>query len=360
MWATADWAISQNLLLSGRSVGGEDLTNATTYAVMDAFYNGRYPQPILSVRLHRNSPEDLYRSMGRFFFTPGQLTPSLFNDDSMIPLLVNNGVCPEDAQNYAVGGCQEPIIAGKDNANTTNSWLNLAKVLEVTLNEGCSTITGRMIGRPPADLTGEVLSAKDLLLGIRDVYYKQLDHTLNMMSETANSCSRALSNLRVPFLSCFMGGMESGIDMRNDGKQGTRYNGSGCLIHGLSILADSFQALTEFAEEADEEDCRRLLDSLRSDYRESEHIRQNLNSRAKFGNNLSSVDNEAADIVNARIGQGQKAEELSGKSLSPRLVIPLYPSAVRILDGSHTGTGAGPSPCWDTEWIPCTENLLPA
>ena len=72
------WAISQNLLLSGRSADGEDLTSRTTYAVLDAFYRGRYPQPIMSVRLHRHTPEALFRSLGRFFFTPGQLTPSLF------------------------------------------------------------------------------------------------------------------------------------------------------------------------------------------------------------------------------------------------------------------------------------------
>ena len=85
------WAISQNLLLSGRDFTGTDMTNPTSYAILDAFYNGRYPQPILSIRLHKNSPEGLYRSTGRFFFTPGQLTPSLFNDDSLIPLLVEQG-----------------------------------------------------------------------------------------------------------------------------------------------------------------------------------------------------------------------------------------------------------------------------
>ena len=35
---------------------------------------------------------------------------------------------------------------GKDNGNTTNSWFNLGKVLELTLNNGYSTITGEKIG----------------------------------------------------------------------------------------------------------------------------------------------------------------------------------------------------------------------
>ena len=34
--ADRSWAISQNIIVSGRSVCGEDLTNPTTYALLDA------------------------------------------------------------------------------------------------------------------------------------------------------------------------------------------------------------------------------------------------------------------------------------------------------------------------------------
>ena len=77
------WAISQNLLISGRDAQGNDLTNPTSYALLDAYFEMMLPQPILSVKLHRNTPDALYRELGRFFFTPGMLTPSLFNDDSL-------------------------------------------------------------------------------------------------------------------------------------------------------------------------------------------------------------------------------------------------------------------------------------
>ncbi|MDC7241558.1 MAG: pyruvate formate lyase family protein [Spirochaetales bacterium] len=271
------WAISQNLLLSGRDAFGTDLTNESTYAVLDAFYKGRYPQPILSMRLHKKSPEELYRATGRFFFSPGQLTPSLFNDDSMIPMLIDQGVSPEDAGNYAVAGCQEPLIMGKDNGNTTNSWLNLAKVLEVTLNGGCSTITGEKIALSPEELTGKAVSAGEVLKNIKELFYSQLDRTVESMTTAANDCSRALSHLRVPFLSTSMGGIESGIDLRDADKQGTPYNGSGCLIHGLSVLADSFQALSDFAEAKSEEECRELLEALKNDFegRHANHERGN-------------------------------------------------------------------------------------
>lgn len=117
------WAISQNVLLGGKSNSGVDLTNVCTYAFLDAYYAMNFPQPILSVKLHKNTPQKLYEEMGRFFFTPGCLTPSFFNDDSVFQVLKKAGIEETDLEDYSVAGCQEPLIMGKDNGNTTNSWL---------------------------------------------------------------------------------------------------------------------------------------------------------------------------------------------------------------------------------------------
>ena len=327
------WAISQNMLLSGKSFTSRDLTNTMTYAVMDAFYRGRYPQPILSVRLHEKSPAALFREMGRFFFTPGQLTPSLFNDDSLIPILINQGVAAEDAENYAVAGCQEPLITGMDNGNTTNSWLNLAKVLEVTLNEGHSTITGRKLASSPQELMEESLSDRDLLIRIREIYYKQLDKVIEEMTTAADGCSRALSHLRVPFLSTAMGALDSGIDLRHPEKQGTRYNGSGCLIHGLSVLADSFQAISDVADNKSAEECSSLLEALRLNFEDREALRQYLLSSPKYGNYIESVDNEAVEIV-ARVSDRIKEQKnYLGNSFRPDWSSP----STHLLYGYWTG-----------------------
>ena len=86
------WAISQNILVSGKDAKNADLTNEMTYAILDAYYDMNLPQPILSVKVHKNTPQKLYEELGRFFFTPGVLTPSMFNDDSLFAVLGANGV----------------------------------------------------------------------------------------------------------------------------------------------------------------------------------------------------------------------------------------------------------------------------
>ncbi|MBC5648817.1 pyruvate formate lyase family protein [Christensenella tenuis] len=285
------WAISQNVLIGGKTKDGMDLTNETSYALLDAYYDMNLPQPILSVKLHKNTPEKLYQELGKFFFTPGCLTPSIFNDDVIFEVLQKRGIEPDDLENYAVAGCQEPLIMGKDNGNTTNSWLNLAKILELTLNSGVSTITGKKIGVPYHD------DFKEILGNVREAFYENVAFYISKMAEAANGASKAISCLPVPFLSAFMGGMESGIDTRDTEEQGTKYNGSGCLIHGLSVVADSFCALDHFLKERPN-DCDTLLHALQDNFEGHEELRRYLLECPKYGNNIEEVDDEAAEVVN--------------------------------------------------------------
>ena len=284
------WAISQNILISGKDSENRDLTNEMTYAILDAYYDMNLPQPILSVKVHKNTPEKLYSELGRFFFTPGCLTPSLFNDDSLFETLRENGIAEEDIENYSVAGCQEPLIMGKDNANTTNSWLNLGKVLELTLTGGVSAITGKKIGRQTSN------DAKYILENLRTLFYENLRWYCEKMRDAANGASRALSHLPVPFLSCFEGGLDSGIDLRDTEEQGTKYNGSGCLIHGLSIVADSFVAVDCLLRERPQ-DAEKLIEACKVNFKGYEELREYLKACPKYGNNIPEVDAEAAEVV---------------------------------------------------------------
>ena len=299
--ADRSWAISQNLIVGGKSSDGVDLTSETSYALLDAYYDMNLPQPILSVKLHKNTPEKLYRELGRFFFSPGVLTPSLFNDDAMFEVLSSCGVRHADLENYSIAGCQEPLICGKDNANTTNSWLNLGKVLELTISDGVSTITGDRIW----DATGR--DAAFILSNLRSIFYENLDRVIDRMAESANGASVALSELRVPFLSCFMGGIEHGYDTRDDKHQGTDYNGSGCLIHGLTVLADSFVAVDCLMRERPE-DADRLVEALRTNFANDPELREYLRACPKFGNNNATVDAEAAEIA-SRVSEMVRARK---------------------------------------------------
>lgn len=304
--ADRSWAISQNIIISGRDKDGNDLTNDTSYAMLDAYFDMNLPQPILSVKLHKNTPQKLYEELGRFFFTPGVLTPSMFNDDSLYEVLGANGVDEADLPDISIAGCQEPLIMGKDNGNTTNSWLNLPKILEMTLTGGISTVTGERL----ADTKAASLE------NIQEEFYKNVEFFVAEMAGAANGASVALSTQRVPFLSCFMGGMENGIDMRDFNAQGTKYNGSGCLIHGTSVIADSFSAIDKLLSERPE-DADKLVPALKANFEGYEDLREFLLSADKFGNNIEKVDDYAAEVASKVADIVANAKNYLGNSFRP-------------------------------------------
>jgi pyruvate-formate lyase len=116
------------------------------------------------------------------------------------------------------------------------------------------------------------------------------------MTAAANNATEAVSLLPVPFLSVLMGGVETGYDMRDTQNQGTKYNGSGCLIHGLSVIADSFMAIDWLLAERPQ-DSQRLLNALKNNFENDEEIHQYLMSCPKYGNNIETVDKETAAVA---------------------------------------------------------------
>lgn len=304
--ADRSWAISQNIILGGRDIDGGDLTNEVTYAIMDAYYNMNLPQPILSVKLHKNTPKEFYENMGKFLFTPGVLTPSFFNDDSLFEILKSHGVDNEDLPDISIAGCQEPLIMGKDNGNTTNSWLNLPKILELTITGGVSLVTGEKL----ADIK------KAPLENIKEEFFKNTKYFAERMADAANGASKAVSHLRVPFLSCFMGGLENGIDVRDTKHQGTKYNGSGCLIHGISVAADSIVAIRHMLNERPN-DKDMLEQALKADFKGFDDLHGYLCKCPKYGNFINEADNETAEVANMAADTVASLKNYLGNSFRP-------------------------------------------
>jgi len=298
------WAISQNVIVGGRDEKGQDLDCDMTYIVLDAFFETNDPQPALSVKVHSGTREAFYRSLGRFFFSPGHSNPSLFNDDVMFEILSGRGVANEDLPDYCIAGCQEPLIMGKASLNTTNTWLNLAKVLELAMNDGRSLITGKKIGESAQELgyTGGAsawgrLSADAVYSNLEEVFFDLLEKMLPRMREAGNSCTVLLGKEKpVPFTSALMDSFHTWRDMRDPQKQGTRYNASGCLIHGLSVVADSLYAVSRVLAYG-KWTAADICGALQKNFEGYEELRHFLSNQDKFGNNCDEVDAIAVRLV---------------------------------------------------------------
>ena len=292
------WAISQNVMVGGRAAGGADLSGPTTDIVLDAFFATNDPQPALSVKVHAATPEALYRRLGAFFFTPGHSTPSLFNDDALLANLRHQGVAEADVADYGIAGCQEPLIMGKASLNTTNTWLNLAKILELTLNDGRSLITDRPIGPSWQDL-GLAGGATEVYQNLEAVFLQTLDSLTPAMARAGNACVTILGEeLPVPLTSALMDSLDSGRDLRDPRQPGTRYAASGCLIHGLSVVADSLHAV-ERALATGHWTADQIRQALRDDFDGHDALLAFLKGQEKYGADAETVDAVAVRLVHA-------------------------------------------------------------
>jgi len=294
-----DWAISQNIMVGGSEVKGNDLSNDMTYIILEAYHQFNRPQPNFSVKMHPHTPFKFYQAISKFMFNFGHSSPSFLNDVAVFSALKKKGVAEEDLKDYAIAGCQEPLIKGKETGNTTNSWLNLAKVLEISLNEGYSLITGEKLG-PSYEELGLEENPFTSFTETKKVFYRYLDYFIEKMIKAANNCTEALSLLPVPFASFFMGGGETGIDMRDcNSGLGTKYNASGCLIHGLGTTADSLTVI-KYLFNPDSQvkfSLHDLITALKVNFEGFKELQNIIQQVPKYGNNIDYADEEAVELV---------------------------------------------------------------
>ena len=132
----------QNVTLGGQICNGRDATNELTYLCLKATEEMMLPQPSLSARYHLQSPDEYIRACLSCIGT-GLGMPALFNDEAIIPSLLNHGVDYADAENYGLVGCVEVCVPGKWGYRCNGmSYFNMLKVFELSLNNGIDPATG--------------------------------------------------------------------------------------------------------------------------------------------------------------------------------------------------------------------------
>ncbi len=296
------WAVSQNILLGGTTPAGDDAVNPLSFLALRATEELRTPQPSVAVRIHRGTPAKFLHEAARVLRL-GLGIPAFHNDDSVVPLKVSEGIAVNDARDYAIAGCQEPIVEGKENARTTGGKFNLAKCLELALNNGVSTLTGKQLG-PETGSTFSDFSA------LREAYHQQVRYFVDRMVQMHNAADRLIARERpLPFLSGIIDGcIEKGRDVRVDG---ALYNFTGVLVHGLANVADSLMAIKQLVFDERRVELSAVLDALRTDYDNAEPLRlMLLNHAPKYGNDLDDVDRLAGEelaFVAEEVGRHENA-----------------------------------------------------
>mgnify|MGYP000093635472 FL=1 len=112
----AGYSLFQNLIVGGQDKDGNDVTNDLSVMCILASMHVHLPMPSLSIRVWNGSPHELLIKAAELTRT-GIGLPAYYNDEVIIPALLNRGLTLADAREYNIIGCVEPQNAGK-----TDGW----------------------------------------------------------------------------------------------------------------------------------------------------------------------------------------------------------------------------------------------
>lgn len=277
-----------NIALGGQTRSGDDATNRLSYLFLKAQDHIRLPQPNLTARLHKKSPDEFLGECTRII-SLGTGMPQIVNDESIVPALERSGVSHEDAIDYALVGCVELSTQGNFLGWSDAAMFNMVKVLELTLNNGADMLTGEVTG-----LQTGLLTDHDNFEDLEKAYSEQIDFFVERMVRMCEVVEKMhQSHLPSPFLSSVIDDcISKGTDVTAGGAV---YNFSGIQAIQAANVADSLQALYELVYVKKLTDRERMLEALRNNFRGYEILRQIcLNKVPKYGNDVPEVDERGA------------------------------------------------------------------
>lgn len=226
----------QNLIVGGQDKTGLDATNELSIACLEATEHTKLPQPSISIRVWNKSPDEFLMKAAEVSRV-GLGMPAYYNDEVIIPALVSRGLTLEDARDYGIIGCVEPQKGGKTEGWHDAAFFNLARVMEIMLNDGSDN--GLQLGPKSGDVTS--FTTFDQLLG---AYKEQMEYFVSLLANADNAVDLAHSERApLPFLSSMV------EDCIGRGKSvqegGAIYNFTGPQGVGVANVADSMEVLKE-------------------------------------------------------------------------------------------------------------------
>jgi formate C-acetyltransferase len=284
-------AHGQTITLGGVTDDSRDATNELSYLLLEADLDVRLVQPDIAIRVHRTSPENFLHK-ACINIRAGLTKPKLFNDEVVIQSLLDLEVPIEDARNWGALGCSEPAILGQTNTWGNAGHLNLAKCLELALNDGKCRLSQEQMGPQTGD-PARFRTFEDVLGAFRTHVSYFIQHLViyDNIIDKLHAEVAPLPLYSMLIRECLGKGLEF-----NSG--GAQYNFTSPLGVGPITTGDSLAAIKTLVYEEKSLSMGQLLEVLENDFEGREDIRQMLINRApKFGNDDDLVDGLCNEVL---------------------------------------------------------------
>lgn len=230
----AGYSLFQNLIAGGQNKDGVDVTNDLSFMCIQASMHVMLPQPSFSVRVWNGTPHDFMIRAAELTRT-GLGQPAYYNDEVIIPSLLNRGLTLEDARDYDIIGCVEPQKAGKTDGWHDAAFFNMCRPLELVFSNGVDK------GEQISIQTGKVEEMSSFE-EFYNAYKEQMKYNIGLLVNADNAIDVAhAERCPLPFLSCMIDDCIKRGKTVQEG--GAVYNFTGPQGFGVANMADSLYAV---------------------------------------------------------------------------------------------------------------------
>ncbi|WP_302761547.1 glycyl radical protein [Christensenella hongkongensis] len=287
----------QNLTIGGQTLNGQDAVNELSYLALGCTKKLKMTQPSLTVRWYKGTPDIFMKEAVKVIRTVGSL-PAFFNDEVIIPSMLNIGYSYEDASNYGMVGCVEPAPHGQIGGRYGAGFPNFAKWVELAVNGGRDPRTGYTLCPQKGDL-----STFETFGDLMDAFRQQLEFFLRQHVIAGNVVDYSWEELTPnPFLSSVIEDcIQRGREIK---KGGAKYDFTGGQCVGVISAANALATIKKVVFEEKRVTREQLMHALATNFEDmttdpsGEEIRQILlKADSKFGNDNDEPDEIAAEIM---------------------------------------------------------------
>lgn len=277
----------QTITLGGQTPAGKTAVNELSYIFLEALGNTNMNIPTVIISAGQDTPMEFYEAGLRALIRHGGGMPAFFNDDVAIDMMYRDGIDLTDARNWAGMGCSEVRIPGKHGTGVTPVYINLLKILELTLHNGMNPSGGSVYYKNRRDIRSAE-SIEDVI----EAFNEQLDFYLPFIQRIEHIIGSAYYTLTpTPYLSAIV---DYRIDMARDISygRGMNYNNTIVHVHGIPNIANSLVAIDELVFNKKKYSLQEIIDAMDSNFERGSYgrIHKDVLACPKVGN-----DDETAD-----------------------------------------------------------------
>lgn len=283
LWQVFHDTRTWNLCICGSDENWVDKTNEVSYAVLDLAEKYRYQTPNITLRVHRNTPEKIWRRSAEVLAT-GIGMPALYNDEVVCPALEKMGIPPVHSHLYCMNGCNQIDIMGKSHMGLEDGEVNFGKCLEFALYDGFDVKSGQQVSVHTGE-ADKFTTFEELMQALKRQVEYVTDAAVSLSISSQMTYARTAPS---PLRSCLLDGcLEKGRDYKNGGPL---YGDGQILSEGMPDCVDSLAAVKKYIFEEKRWSMAELVDALKKNFEGYGEMRTVLANGPKFGNDDPYVD----------------------------------------------------------------------